>query len=266
MHLPSHKLQLRPKLATVLQHSSGSSTPKATEPPAPAKTHNSLNIKDRRNIKLGVVALRTVSKWTAKAALTLEKLEGQEASKHCQERQARLIADNSGNNYGKGAQDPGVWRETVVYPVPAPAGDAREIEVHEEPKVYRVSAPFSKEESRVTASAIAVPLIETQHARVLTPVAEYYNESSDDEDEGEQSKKISLVNPTDVDADEDIDEDSSDVSSDDKKEDDSDEDEESHKDSDDDLDSEEHDSSDDAEDSEEEEVDLKHPIIAVAKK
>jgi hypothetical protein len=265
MHLPSHKLQLRPKLATVLQHSSGSSTSKATEPLAPVKTHSSLNIKDRRNIKLGVVALRTVSRWTDKAALTLEKLEGQEASKHCQERQARLIADNSDSTYGKGTQNTGVWRETVVYPVPAPAGNARGIEVREEPKVYRVSAPFSKEESRVTVSAVVVPLIETQHARVLTPAAEYYNESSDDEDEGEQSKKISLVNPTDVDADEDIDEDSSDVSSDDEKEDNNDKDEESHKDSDDDLDSEEHDSSDDAEDSEEEEVDVKHPFNTVAK-
>jgi hypothetical protein len=41
-----------------------------------------INLKDKRNIKVGIMALRTVSKWTDKAALTLEKFEGQQGSQY----------------------------------------------------------------------------------------------------------------------------------------------------------------------------------------
>jgi hypothetical protein len=41
-----------------------------------------INLKDKRNIKVGIVALRMVSKWTDKAALTLEKFEGQQGSQY----------------------------------------------------------------------------------------------------------------------------------------------------------------------------------------
>ncbi|KAI4696542.1 uncharacterized protein J4E88_000719 [Alternaria novae-zelandiae] len=267
MHLPSQKLQLRPKLTAVLQHSSKNSTSKTPEASAPTKPASSINIKDKRNIKIGIVALRTVSKWTDKAALTLEKLEGQEASKHCQDRQARLFAEDGSKGYGKQVQDTGVWRETVVYPVPAQVDSARGIEAHEQPRVYRAPAPASQGESHIVASAVEVPLIQTHHAHVLASVEEYYDESSDDEDEGNTSRQIGLNSSTDVDADEDTDEeDTSDDSSDDVKEDDSDNEKESDEESDDDSDSEAHDSSDDAESSDEEELKAKHPTIVGIKK
>ncbi|KAI4628789.1 hypothetical protein J4E83_003342 [Alternaria metachromatica] len=256
MHLPAHKLQLRPKLTNVLQHSSKTSTPKTPEAQTSTKTDSGINTKDKRNIKIGIAALRTVSKWTDKAALTLEKLEGQEASKHCQDRQARLIARDGSEGYGKKAQDTGVWRKTVVYPVPAQVGSARSIEVHDQPRVYGAATPSSKEESRIAASAVELPLVQTHHAHVLASVEEYYDESSDDEDEGSTSRQVGLNSSTDVGADEDTDEeDTSDDSSDDEKEDDSD----------DDSDSEQHDSSDDAEDSDEEEAEAKHQMIVNAK-
>ncbi|KAI4655052.1 uncharacterized protein J4E79_008117 [Alternaria viburni] len=257
MHLPSQKLQLRPKLTAVLQHSSKNSTSKTPEASTPTKPASSINIKDKRNIKIGIAALRTVSKWTDKAALTLEKLEGQEASKHCQDRQARLIAQDDSKSYGKLAQDTGVWRETVVYPVPAQVDSARGIEAHEQPRVYGAPAPASQGESHITNSVVGAPLVQTHHAHVLASVEEYYDESSNDEEGSSTSKQIGLNSSTDVDADEDTDEeDTSDDSSDDEKEDDSD----------DDSDSEEHDSSDDAESSDEEEVDVNQPMIMNARK
>ncbi|KAI4665880.1 uncharacterized protein J4E78_003345 [Alternaria triticimaculans] len=270
MHLPTNKLQLRPKLTNVLQHSSKTSTSKNPEAPTPTKTDSVINTKDKRNIKIGIAALRTVSKWTDKAALTLEKLEGQEASKHCQDRQARLMAQDNSKSYGKHSQDTGVWRETVVYPIPAQAGSSRGIEAHEQPRVYGAAAPSSTGESHMTASTVEVPLAQTHHAHVLASVEEYYDESSDEEDEGNTSRQIGLNSSTDVDADDIIDEeDTSDDSSDDEKEDDSDNDKESDEDSDDDSDSEAHDSSDDdddAKDSDEEEMETKHPPIEYAKK
>ncbi|KAI4629453.1 uncharacterized protein J4E87_003717 [Alternaria ethzedia] len=267
MHLPSQKLQLRPKLTAVLQHSSKNSTSKTPEASTSTKPASSISIKDKRNIKIGIVALRTVSKWTDKAALTLEKLEGQEASKHCQDRQARLLTEDGSKGQGKHAQGTGVWRETVVYPVPAQVGSARGIEVHEQPRVYGTPAPSSEGESHVMTSALEAPLVQTHHAHVLASVEEYYDESSDDEEGGSTSKQIDLNSSTDVDADEDTDEeDTSDDSSDDEKEDDSDDEQGSDEDSDDDSDSEVHDSSDDAEDSDEEEVEAKHPTIVGVKK
>ncbi|KAI4651836.1 hypothetical protein J4E93_002032 [Alternaria ventricosa] len=268
MHLPTNKLQLRPKLTNVLQHSSKTSTSKTPEAPIPNKTDNSVNIKDKRNIKIGIAALRTVSKWTDKAALTLEKLEGQEASKHCQDRQARLLAEDGSKGYGKQAQDSGVWRETVVYPVPTQIGSARAMHAHEPSRVYgAVAAPSSQGESHITAGAVEAPLVQTHHAHVLASVEEYYDESSDDEDEGNTSRQIGLNSSTNVDADDGTDEeDTSDDSSDDEKEDDSDDEKDSDEDSDADSDSEAHDSSDDAEDSDEEEVEAKQPMIKNAKK
>ncbi|KAI4932530.1 hypothetical protein J4E85_002928 [Alternaria conjuncta] len=266
MHLPSQKLQLRPKLTAVLQHSSKNSTSKTPEASTPTKPASSVNIKDKRNIKIGIVALRTVSKWTDKAALTLEKLEGQEASKHCQDRQARLLAEDGSKGYGKQVQGTGVWRDTVVYPVPTQVGSARGIEAHEQPRVYGAPAPSTTGESHITASVVEAPLVQTHHAHVLASVEEYYDESSDDEECGSTSRQIGLNSPTNVDTDEDTDEeDTSDDSSDDEKEDDSENEKESNEDSDDDSDSEEHDSSDDAEDSEEEETEAKHPMVVNAK-
>ncbi|KAG9190849.1 hypothetical protein G6011_08937 [Alternaria panax] len=90
MHLPSHKLKLHPNVAATLQYSTDTSTSEMPEASASANTQSNLNIKDRRNMKMGIVALRTVSTWTDKAVLTLEKLEGQDMSKHYQERQSRL--------------------------------------------------------------------------------------------------------------------------------------------------------------------------------
>ncbi|KAI4700313.1 hypothetical protein J4E81_004351 [Alternaria sp. BMP 2799] len=267
MHLPSQKLQLRPRLTAALQHSSKNSTSKTPEASTPTKPTGSINIKDKRNIKIGIGALRTVSKWTDKAALTLEKLEGQEASKHCQDRQARLFAEDGSKGYGKQVQDTGVWRETVVYPAPAQVGSARGIEVHEQPRVYGAAAPFGKGESHVTASAVEAPLMQTHHAHVLASVEEYYDESSDDDEDGSTSRQVGLNSSADVGADEDTDEaDTSDDSSDDEKEDDSDDEKESDEDSDDDSDSEAHDSSDDAESSDEEELEAKHPTIVDVKK
>ena len=267
MHLPAHKLQLRPKLTNVLQHSSKTSTPKTPDASTPTKPASSINIKDKRNIKIGIAALRTVSKWTDKAALTLEKLEGQEASKHCQDRQARLVAQDGSIGYGKQVQDTGVWRETVVYPSPAQVGSSRGFEAHEQPRVYGAPAPSNKEGSHTTASAVEAPLVQTHHAHVLASVEEYYDESSDDDEDGSTPRQIGLNSSADVDADEDTDEeDTSDDSSDDEKEDDSDDEKESDEDSDGDSDSETHDSSDDAEDSDEEEVEAKHPAIVNVKK
>jgi len=257
MHLPSQKLQLRPRLTAVLQHSSKNSTSKTPEASTATKPVSSINIKDKRNIKIGIAALRTVSKWTDKAALTLEKLEGQEASKHCQDRQARLVAEDGSKGYGKQVQDTGVWRETVVYPVPAQVGSTRGIEAHEQPRVYGAPAPSSQGESHMTVSPVEAPLVQTHHAHVLASVEEYYDESSDEEDEGNTSRQIGLNSSTDVDADDGTDEeDTSDDSSDDEKEDDSD----------DDSDSEAHDSSDDAEDSDEEELEAEHLTTVNAKK
>ncbi|KAI4714669.1 hypothetical protein J4E89_000350 [Alternaria sp. Ai002NY15] len=257
MHLPSQKLQLRPRLTAVLQHSSKNSTSKTPEASTPTKPASSIDIKDKRNIKIGIAALRTVSKWTDKAALTLEKLEGQEASKHCQDRQARLLAEDGSKGYGKQVQDTGVWRDTVVYPVPTQVDSARGIEVREQPRVYRAPAPASQGESHIAASAVGVPIIQTHHAHVLASVEEYYDESSDDDKHGSASRQIGLNSSTDVDADEDTDEeDTSDDSSDDEKEDDSD----------DDSDSEAHDSSDDAEDSDEEELEAEHLTTVNANK
>jgi len=193
MHLPSQKLQLRPKLTAVLQHSSKNSTSKTPEAASPTKPASSINIKDKRNIKIGIAALRTVSKWTDKAALTLEKLEGQEASKHCQDRQARLLAEDSSKGYEKKVQDTGVWRDTVVYPVPTQVGSARGIEVHEQPRVYGAAAPSSKGEGHVTASPVEAPLVQTHHAHVLASVEEYYDESSDDEEMKTPTRKILLM-------------------------------------------------------------------------
>ena len=266
MHLPSQKLQLRPKLTAVLQHSSKKSTSKTPEASTTTKPASSIAIKDKRNIKIGIFALRTVSKWTDKAALTLEKLEGQEASKHCQDRQARLLAEDGSKGYEKQAQDTGIWRDTVVYPVSAQVGSSRGIEAHEQRRVYGAAATSSNEESHVMASAVEASLVQTHHAHVLASVEEYYDESSDEEDEGNTSRQIGLNSSTDLDADDGTDEvDTSDDSSDDKKEDGSDNEEESDEDSDDDSDSEEHDSSDDAEDSEEEETEAKHPMAVNAK-
>ncbi|KAI4688687.1 uncharacterized protein J4E84_004617 [Alternaria hordeiaustralica] len=262
MHLSSQKLQLRPKLTAVLQHSSKNSISKTPEASTSTKPASSINIKDKRNIKIGIVALRTVSKWTDKAALTLEKLEGQEASKHCQDRQARLLAEDGSKGYGKQVQYTGVWRETVVYPVPAQVGSTRGIEAHEQPRVYGAAALSSKGESQIPATTVEAPLVQTHHAHVLASVEEYYDESSDDEEGGSTSKQIGINSSTHVDADEVTDEeDTSDDSSDDEKEDDSDNEKESDTDSDDDLDSEAHDSSDDVEDSDEEEMEAKHPTI-----
>ena len=256
MHLPTNKLQLLPKLTNVLQHSSKTSTSTASDAQTPTKT-KSINTKDKRNIKIGIAALRTVSKWTDKAALTLEKLEGQEASKHCQDRQARLLAEDGSKGYGKQVQDTGVWRDTVVYPVPAQVDSARGIEAHEQPRVYRAPAPASQGESHIAASAVEVPIVQTHHAHVLASVEEYYDESSDDDKHGSTSRQIGLNSSTDVDADEDTDEeDTSDDSSDDEKEDGSD----------DDLDSSAHDSSDDADDSDEEELEAEHLTTVNAKK
>ncbi|KAH6875663.1 hypothetical protein BKA58DRAFT_437632 [Alternaria rosae] len=267
MHLPSQKLQLRPKLTAVLQHASKTSTSKVPDPPTSKKTDSGINLKDKRNIKIGIAALRSVSKWTDKAALTLEKLEGQEASKHCQDRQAHLLKEDGSKGYGKQVQDTKVWRETVVYPVPTQVGSAKGIEVHEEPRVYGAAAPCSKGESHITASAVEAPLVQTHHAHVLASVEGYYDESSNDEDDGGTSRKISLANSADIDTDEDSDEeDAPDDSGDDEKEDDSDDEKESDENGDDESESEENDSSDDAEDSEEEEVGAKHPMIMNAKK
>jgi hypothetical protein len=264
MHLPPHKLQLRPKLANVLHHSTGTSTPKAPEAPKPAKTHSSLNIKDKCNIKIGLVALHAVSKWTDKAALTLEKLEGQDNFKHSQEsqeRQAHEIAGKDNIAHEKEVQDTGVWRETVIHPVPSEASASRGIEAREEPKVTESPTPCSKQESHVQATSVEASIIETHHVHDSSPVVEHYNESSDDEDEA----KVSLDHDTNVDAN--TDDDSSDFSSDEEKEEDSDSEKKPHKDSDDDSDSEEEESSDDAEDSEEDkELELKHPITPNVKK
>jgi cobalamin biosynthesis protein CobT len=260
MHLPSHKLQLHPKLANVLHHSTSTSTPNAPEAPKPAKTHSSLNIKDKRNFKIGIAALQAVSKWTDKAALTLEKLEGQGTSKHSQERQARVVAGSDNNVYEKEVQDTGVWRETVIHPVPSQASASRGIEAREEPKVTEAPTPSNKQESQITAKVVEILLAEPHHVRDLSSVVEHCNESSDDEDDA----KVSPDHDTDVDAD--TDDDSSDVSSDEEKEDDSDGEKKTNKDSDDDSDSEEEESSDDAEDSEEdEELEVKHPVTTKAK-
>ncbi|CAG5182576.1 uncharacterized protein ALTATR162_LOCUS10229 [Alternaria atra] len=196
MHLPSHKLQLRPKLATVLQHSTDNSNTQTPEASAPAKKNSDLNIKDKRNIKIGIVALRTVSKWTDKAALTLEKLEGQNTLKHCQERQARLAAENCGRTSGKGTQETGVWRETVVYPVPAQASVSGEIELRDEPNVYQKLQAPRKEVTHDTVKVAEIPGSKAHHAHVLTTVVEDCHESSDDEDEGKACRGIDIDNDT----------------------------------------------------------------------
>lgn len=47
-------------------------------------------VKNTKNIKTGITVLRTLSKWADKAALALEKLEGQDTSRHSRERQERI--------------------------------------------------------------------------------------------------------------------------------------------------------------------------------
>jgi hypothetical protein len=249
MHLPSHKLQLRPKLATVLQHSPDNSNTQTPEASAPAKTHSGLNVKDKRNIKIGIVALRTVSKWTDKAALTLEKLESQDTSKHCQERQSRLTAKSGGRTSGKGMQETGVWKETMVYPVTVQASVSREIELRDEPNVYQKLQAPRKEETHDTVKVAEIPGSEAHHAHVLTTVVEDCHESSDDEDEGKARRGIEIDNYTDIHTD--IDGNYSNVSSDEEEEDNEDENEGS-QDSDNETDSEEENSSEEADDSEEE--------------
>jgi hypothetical protein len=114
MHLPTHKLlrnvTINPHPTIILDshfYSNTSTPPTLTSTSTPTSAHGKLNLKDKlnisdklkigdklntsdkRNIKVGIVALRQISKWTDKAALTLEKLEGQQDSKHCQDQQLR---------------------------------------------------------------------------------------------------------------------------------------------------------------------------------
>jgi hypothetical protein len=105
MHLPTHKLlrsvTINPHPTIIPDfhpHSNTSTPPIPTSTSTPTSAHGKLNLKDKlkigdklntsdkRNIKVGIVALRQISKWSDKAALTLEKLEGQQDSKHCQDR------------------------------------------------------------------------------------------------------------------------------------------------------------------------------------
>ncbi|KAF1843063.1 uncharacterized protein K460DRAFT_407435 [Cucurbitaria berberidis CBS 394.84] len=51
--------------------------------------------KNIQNIKNGIVVLRTISKWADKAALALEKLERQDASRPARDRQARIPTHNA---------------------------------------------------------------------------------------------------------------------------------------------------------------------------
>jgi hypothetical protein len=110
MHLPTHKLfrnvtiNPHPTIIPDSQPHDNISSPTSS---ALQTLHGKINTKDKRNIKVGIVALRQISKWTDKAALTLEKLEGQQDSKHCQDRQMRM-------EEGKGKQER-EWKDTVVY-------------------------------------------------------------------------------------------------------------------------------------------------------
>jgi hypothetical protein len=110
MHLPTHKLfrnvtiNPHPTIIPDSQPHDNISSPTSS---ALQTLHGKINTKGKRNIKVGIVALRQISKWTDKAALTLEKLEGQQDSKHCQDRQMRM-------EEGKGKQER-EWKDTVVY-------------------------------------------------------------------------------------------------------------------------------------------------------
>jgi hypothetical protein len=110
MHLPTHKLfrnvtiNPHPTIIPDSQPHDNISSPTSS---ALQTLHGKINTKDKRNIKVGIVALRQISKWTDKAALPLEKLEGQQDSKHCQDRQMRM-------EEGKGKQER-EWKDTVVY-------------------------------------------------------------------------------------------------------------------------------------------------------
>ena len=102
MHPPTHKLQFRQKSTTV--------TP-VPHPPHQAKSHLSFTIKKNCNVQAGVKALHNVSRWSDKAALTLQKHGDHGSSKHTVERQIHLTTVSA----GKGEQSDEVLTETIVH-------------------------------------------------------------------------------------------------------------------------------------------------------
>jgi hypothetical protein len=156
-----------------------------------------------------------------------------------------LTAENGGRISGKGTQETGVWRETVVYPVFAQPGCSSDIQVRDESYAYQESPAASKEEIHGTVKLANIPRSEAHDAHVLTTVVEYCNESSNNEHEEEACRDI------------DTDGNSSDVSSNEEEEEEEEEEEDSEsengnpQDSDNETASEEEDSSDDDDDSEE---------------
>jgi len=144
MHFPTQKLQFRQKSTTATPEAV---TPQAAtpvpHPPHQAKSHLSFNIKNKCNVQASVKALQNVSKWTDKAALTLQKHGDHGSSKHTVERQIHLTTVPTGKgeqstevlteiivhkqrevdvepDITKGVEmhNTGIWRETVVYKEP----------------------------------------------------------------------------------------------------------------------------------------------------
>jgi hypothetical protein len=81
MHLPTPKLLRHVTISphpTIIPESHPHPSPTSSTPSTltPTQGPRKLNIKDKRNIKVGIVTLRQISKWADKAAL--EKLEGQQ--------------------------------------------------------------------------------------------------------------------------------------------------------------------------------------------
>ena len=259
MHL-SQKLKLRSDSVPLLRHSANNMTSKTSEATAPVKTRNNLNIKDKRNIKIGIVALRTIGKWTDKAALTLEKLESQDTSKHSHEHKDRLNTNNRSSANGE-IQEPGLWRETVVCPVPVRTGVSKAAEVRDEPTACRELLAFGREEAHDAVQVTEVPNREDHHAHTLATVPEYYSERSDDEDERDTCGENVIRNDAKIHTD--TDQCSSDVSSD--GEEDNNDKNLSPGNSDDETDSDSADSSDDVSDSGEE-VRIKYLAVLHAKK
>ncbi|KNG51043.1 hypothetical protein DDE82_007674 [Stemphylium lycopersici] len=213
MHIPTHSLQLRPKSYTTSlpKHHSQPTTPITPTSSIQTPQHDEakpahrqrFKIKEKRNIKLGVAVLRTVSKWTDKAASTLEKLEVQDTtSANGREREREIHLNAVGGTVGE--HDHHAFRETVVSDQPSTKEEVArselgavrggQVQVIEDGRAAEMTcSEEAKADSTLVAkvlvcqvheSAAVVAETEAHHGKEYT---DSESESADTSDEGDES-------------------------------------------------------------------------------